>query len=97
MLWPSVHSPGWLRMKSQTLPTAGPHAEPTAPGSTSRRYRGQLAGVNSLYVDGDRHSSIINQNRDRVTHCTGRPPVALKGLYRWSLRLATSWRVTALP
>src|SRR5205085_10098254 len=29
-------------------------------------HRGQLAGVNSLYVDGDRHCSIVNQNRD---HC----------------------------
>jgi hypothetical protein len=29
---PSVHSPGWLRMNSQTLPTAGPYAEPTAVG-----------------------------------------------------------------
>src|SRR5262245_56060827 len=27
-------------------------------------HRGQLAGVNSLYVDGDRHSSIIGRNRD---------------------------------
>lgn len=36
MLWPSVHSPGWPRMKSQTLLT-GPQAEATAPGATSRR------------------------------------------------------------
>ena len=27
-------------------------------------HRGQLAGVNSLYVDGDRHSSIVNQDHD---------------------------------
>src|SRR5262249_21775793 len=36
-------------------------------------HRGQLAWVNSLYLDRDRHSWIINQNRDRVTHCTGPP------------------------
>ena len=29
-------------------------------------HRGQLAGVGGLYVDGDGHSSIVNQNRDRV-------------------------------
>ena len=34
----------WLRMKSQTLPTAGPHAEPTAPGATSRRTAANLRG-----------------------------------------------------
>ena len=65
MLWPSVRSPGWLRMNSQTLPSGGPHAEPTAPGATSRRTRGQLAGVNSLYGDGDRHSAIVIKNGDR--------------------------------
>src|SRR5215831_9318810 len=27
-------------------------------------HRGQLAGVNNLYADGDGHSSILNQNRD---------------------------------
>ena len=27
---------------------------------------GQLAGVYSLRVDGDRHSSIVNEDRDRV-------------------------------
>jgi hypothetical protein len=31
-------------MKSQTLPTAGPHAEPTAPGATSRRTAANLRG-----------------------------------------------------
>src|ERR1700693_4825482 len=100
MLWPSVRRPGWLRMNSQTLPQAGHHAEPTAPGATSRRiagnlrgqrgrsltanelpdlaqagpprranrarrdlapHRGQLAGTNSLSVDGDGHSPIVNQ------------------------------------
>src|SRR5664279_2490138 len=44
MLWPSVHSPDWLRMKSQTLPTAGPHADPTAPGGTSRRTAANMRG-----------------------------------------------------
>ena len=42
-----------------------PHAEATAPGETS--HRSQFAGVNSPSVDGDRHWSIVNQNRDRVT------------------------------
>jgi len=36
-------------------------------------HRGQLAGVNSLYVDGDGHSSILNQDRDRVTVTVGIP------------------------
>src|SRR5215472_492146 len=30
-------------------------------------HRGQLAWVNSLYVDGDEHSSIINRHRVTVT------------------------------
>jgi hypothetical protein len=29
--------------------------------------------VNSLYVDGDGHSSILNQDRDRVTVTVGIP------------------------
>src|ERR1700719_3151088 len=45
MLWPSVRRPGWLRMNSQTLPRAGPHAEPTAPGATSRRIEAQAIVV----------------------------------------------------
>src|SRR6516164_8775106 len=44
MLWPSVHRPGWLRINGQTLPRAGPHAEPTAPGATSRRTAANLRG-----------------------------------------------------
>src|SRR5207247_591550 len=33
-------------------------------------HRGQLAGANSTYVDGDGHSSILNQNRAvPVTSC----------------------------
>src|SRR5215472_10183798 len=76
MLWPSVRSPGWLRMNSQTLPRAGPHAEPTAPGATSRRTAATLRGVNSLYVDGDWHSSIINQDRDHVMVTAGQDQAA---------------------
>ena len=37
MLWPPDQSPGWPRRKSQTLPTAGPHADPTSPGGTLHR------------------------------------------------------------
>lgn len=29
-------------------------------------HRGQLASVNSLYVGGDRHSSMLKRNRDRM-------------------------------
>src|SRR5205085_2918669 len=35
-------------------------------------HRGQLARVNSLYIDGDRHFSIVNQGRKRVTQVAGR-------------------------
>jgi hypothetical protein len=65
MLWPSVRCPRWLRMNSQTLPSAGPHAEPR-PARPRAAPRGQLAGVNSVSADRDGHSSIVNQNRDRV-------------------------------
>ncbi len=41
---PSVPQAGWLRMNSQTLPRAGPQAEPTAPGATSRRTAANLRG-----------------------------------------------------
>src|SRR3954452_8136798 len=67
MLWPSVHSPDWLRMKFHTRPTGGPHAEPTAPGSTSRRTAAILrARGNPLQVDGDSHSRIVGRHRNTV-------------------------------
>jgi hypothetical protein len=47
--------PGWLRMKGQTFPRAGPHAAPTVPGGTSRRTAAKIARLNLLYVDGDWH------------------------------------------
>jgi hypothetical protein len=40
----SVHRLGWLRMNGQTLARAGPHAEPAAPGATSRRTTANLRG-----------------------------------------------------
>src|SRR5262249_47970443 len=49
-------------------------------------HRGQLSGVNSLYVDGDRHSSIIDRNRDAKS----------RSLYRRALCSAFNGRVTAL-
>src|SRR5882724_6513437 len=59
MLWPSVHSPGWLRMKSQTLPTAGPPRRADLARRDLAPHRSQLAGVNSLYAHGDRHSPTV--------------------------------------
>src|SRR5262245_7316939 len=62
------------RLAANEIPDLA-HRRPPRRANRARRdlapHRGQLAGVNSLYVDGDRHSSIINRNRDRVTHCTG--------------------------
>jgi hypothetical protein len=42
--------PGWLRMKGQTFPRAGPHAAPTVPGGTSRRTAAKIARLNLLYM-----------------------------------------------
>jgi len=43
-LWPSVHNPGWLQIHGQTLSSAGPHAELTEPGATSRRTAANMRG-----------------------------------------------------
>src|SRR5215510_7138562 len=60
-------------------------------------HRGQLAGVNSLYVDADRHSSIINRNRDRVTHCSRPTPCAPKEpMFRQHAQDATRMQCVAL-
>lgn len=66
MLWPSVRKPGWLRMNSHTLSRAGFHAEPTAPGATSRRTAANLRewtvskftemGIRSIIKPGLRNS-----------------------------------------
>ena len=46
MLWPVVHKPGWLRIKDQTSPRAGPHAARTAAlGSTRDRLPAPARGM----------------------------------------------------
>jgi hypothetical protein len=72
MLWPSVQSPGWLRINGQTPPMAGPHAEPSAPGATSRRTAANL-GHDSLHVDGDGHSLLLSQYHGRLSEADAHP------------------------
>ena len=53
----------WLAAKElpQTLSSAASMPSQTAPGATSRRTAAQFAGVNRLYVDGERHWSMLDQ------------------------------------
>src|SRR5207237_10743923 len=62
------------RLAANELPDLAQRRPPRRANRATRDlapHRGQLAGVNSLYGDGDRHSAIVNHDRDRVTQAAG--------------------------